>query len=141
MSLATLQQWLDRVEATLLWELTLKDRVSNPDSPTVDELSQRSTVMQTALDDASAIILAYRPRVRSQDWPEADLQVAQCVRLAMRELANRRVGTEYKTIVAAADAVIAFYEGLVKQAEEEGGVSVSYEKPCNVFTSRTLKGR
>lgn len=140
MSLATLQQFYDRVEAQLVYDLTLDRRIDADNPATAPELAQRDAKSQIALDDASAVLLAYKDEIASSLWPSADVQTVHCVRVALHFLTGRRVGNDYKAIHDAYDAVIAFYEKLIERTVTLGEAEVTPDAPPHIVTDVNLKG-
>lgn len=140
MPLATLQQLLDRVDTAWLLEVTLTARATEP--PTLGELAERDRRALVALDDASAELLAYKPRIASAFWPDSATLVTHCVRVALHLLTANRPGRDFASIKDARDAVIKFYEDAVTQTAASGGapIGITADAPERVFTERGLKG-
>lgn len=140
MSLATLQEFLDRVDAGLIFDLTIDRKLDDENPATAPELATRAAKCQTALDDASATILGFKPLIASSLWPDADLLRSHVARIALHLLTGRRVGGDYKSIHEAHDAVVAFYEKLIARTDTQGDAGVSHDAPPFAFTDDTLKG-
>lgn len=142
MPLATLTEAIDRVDTELLFDLTLKAPPTDP--PTPEETATRDAKLTAALEDASAELLGYKPRIASAWWPDAETLRTHCVRVALYLLTLRRAGSGLQHVTTARDAVIKFYEDAVERTAAAGGggggLGISYDAPDAVMTDDKLKG-
>lgn len=99
--------------------------------------------IQAALDDATAEISSYEPRVPTAHWPAADTLLIHCCKVAMYLLTLGRPGKEFEQIRNAYNDTIKFYTDAIAAAGAGGGgppVEGSAVIPDPVFTPETLKG-
>lgn len=135
MAWATVEQWLARVDAKIAHDLTVEPDSLVP-SPDVTKIGN-------ALDDATAELEGFLPRIAEAHRPGDATKRIHCIKVATYLLSIGKSGKEYETIRNAYTDTIAFYTGLVEQtasqmAQPPAGVAAVV--PAPVFTSDTLKG-
>lgn len=134
---ATVEEFLGRVAARFVDDFVQVQAPSPPLTP--EEIAAR---IQRALDDATAEIAGYKPRVRSAHWPSAETRRTHTVKVAMYYLSLDRPGGEFEQIRNAYLDVIKFYEALAVPDAAGGqppAVGTAHVPPA-VFNERTLKG-
>jgi phage gp36-like protein len=134
---ATVEEFRARVSARFVDDLTQTQPPNEPLTP--EELDAR---IQRALDDITAEIEGYRPRIRSAYWPTGETRRAHAIKGAMYYLTLDRPGAEFEQIRNAYVDTIAFYKDLVLP-DAAGGqppIAATAFIPDAVFNDRSLKG-
>lgn len=130
---ATSSEFLARVSPEYV-----KDLVSDELTGGVDEAR-----VTRALEDATAELLGYKPRVPASYWPGPDTLRTHCCKVALYMLSLDRPAKEWESIRNAYTDTIEFYKGLIADAHAAGGappVAGVGSAPAPVFTDRSLKG-
>lgn len=132
---ATVSDWLARTNAQTQRDLTVDQDaiVQEPDE----------TRIATALDDATAELEGYRPRIPEAFWPAAETRRIHAIKVASYLLSIGKSGKEFETIRNAYTDTIAFYAALVEAAgaaAAAAGDRVAACAPPKVFTDAALKG-
>lgn len=142
MSLATLQEMLDRVAADWLFQLAVEGSVSSP--PSAEHIAARNARCQLALDDASAELVALIDQLPGDKRPSAETKRVHCIKVALHLLADNRPGAEFASIRKGYDDTIAFYTRIIDGLNAAGGNATpldgTAEIPEPVFTDDTLEG-
>lgn len=143
MAWATVEDWLARTDAKIARELTVaEDAILQEPDP---------VRIATALDDATAELDGFRPRVPDGYWPSAETRRLHAIKVATYLLSIGKSGKEFDTIRNAYTDTIGFYTALVEQAAAAAAAGagaaaasaagqVSSTAPAKVFTDATLKG-
>lgn len=134
MSFATVADFRGRVSATIIADLVQgQPPLSDGD---VDARIQR------ALDDATAELEGYKPRVPAAHWPSAATLLVHTIKLATYLLCLDRPGQEFASIRNAYTDTIAFYVTLSTPNAAGGSppVEVTYDAPAPIFNDKSLKG-
>lgn len=128
MAYATSAEFLGRVDATVLEQLVA------PDSGAPDE-----TRITTALEDASAELDGYLPRISESRRPGTALLRLHAIKIALYLLTMHRPVADFDSIRKAYEDTIAFYTGLIADPDPApiGGTS---DAPYPVFDDDSLKG-
>lgn len=134
MSFATTADFLARIDESIVGPLLGVPRGGSI-GPT------ETARIQAALDDSTAEITSYQPRMPAQHWPAADTLLVHCVKVAMYLLTLGRPGKEFEQIRNAYNDTIAFYKDAIT-ASAGGGPPVegSAVAPDPVFTDEAFEG-
>lgn len=137
MSFATVEEFLARVDASIVGPL-----LGVPDGGTIG--APEEARVQAALDDATAELEGYKPRISTDRWPAAPTLLIHTVKVGMYLLTLGRPGAEFEQIRNAYTDTIKFYTDAVAAADAGGGASSPLEGsaviPEPVFNEKTLKG-
>lgn len=140
MALATVQEFLDRIDAEYVDQLVGTVPAENPEDPPV----VNSARVERALEDASDELAGWLPRVPSAHRPSNETLRVHCIKVALHLLTANRPGGEFVAIRKAYDDVISFYRDLIAAHAAAGGGLPPLEgsacAPEAVFNERTLKG-
>lgn len=137
MASATVADFRGRVSARIIADLVQ----NQPPQPTLTD-EQIDARIQRALDDASAELEGYKPRVPSAHWPAAATLRTHEVKVATYLLTLDRPGKEFESIRNAYTDTIAFYAAL-SAPNPAGGqppLEIGATIPSPVFNDRSLKG-
>ncbi len=141
MAWASVDDFLARTD-----EKTARDLSVEPDA--IDQ-TPNATTIATALDDATAELEGYRPRIPAAFWPSAETRRIHCVKVARYLLSAGKSGKEFESIRNAYTDTITFYTSLVDQANASASAGASDTSaadrvaacaPPKVFTPGSLKG-
>jgi phage gp36-like protein len=131
-ALATVQELLGRLSASYVEQL-----VTAVDGGVDEDRVRR------ALEDASAELGGWLPRIPAALRPSAATLRVHCIKVAVYLLSLDRPGAEFEQIRNAYEDTISFYRSL----EERAGAAASAEsgtgaaaRPEPAFSERTLKG-
>jgi phage gp36-like protein len=132
MSYGTVEEFLGRLDAAYVTQLT----TATPEGD-VDEAR-----VQRALDDATAELDGYLPRLPIEKRPGAPTLRLHCFKVTTYLLTLDRPGKEYEQIRNAYTDTIEFYKALLAEAQSTAGspLGVSSEAPDPAFTDETLSG-
>lgn len=138
MAWATVDEWLARRRTQIAKDLTVdpESLITTPDRD----------LIATALDDATAELSGYLPRIPESYQPGDDTKRIHCIKVATYLLTLDRAAKEWEQIRNAYTDTIAFYVALVDKASAEGGgggtppTNAAARIPEAAFTPSTLKG-
>lgn len=136
MAWATVEEWLARTKPQVAKDLTV-DPDAIVQSPDLVRIAN-------ALDDATAELEGYVPRIPEAHRPSDATKRIHCIKVATYLLTlSLPSGKEFETIRNAYTDTIAFYTSAIEQANAAAGTppaSVVGCAPPPVFTPDTLKG-
>lgn len=135
MSFATVAEFLARLDPQVAQDLSAASGAEEPDQAR----------LQAALDDATAELQGYLPRVPTAHLPTPETLRVHCVKVATYLLTLSRPGKEFEQIRNAYADTIAFYKGLTEPVGgDSGGASAplggSACVPESAFNDQSLKG-
>ncbi len=132
-SFATVAEFLLRFDALFVAQLT-----------SIDDLAANESRVGLALDDATAEISGFLPRIPAARRPDAATRRVHCIKIAAYLLAQGRPGGEFESIRNGYTDTIKYYRDLVDSVESKDAsppIEGSACAPPPVFgCSRAWKG-
>ncbi len=126
---ATSSEFLDRVDDRFV------DQLAAPSGGMPD-----AARITASLDDATAELEGWMARIPSERRPADALLKLHCVKIALYLLTLNRPVADFDQIRKAYEDVIAFYQGLVAEAQGAAAGGGRSERPCPAFDDDSLEG-